>query len=274
MRNVLLTGASAGIGRAVAERLTENGYSVWGTSRRLERLPTFANFRPLEMDLDDMASVRAGVARGVDESGGFDVLINNAGSGIFAPAEALSHEKLTAQFQLLVFAPMELIRLLLPGMRERGMGLVVNVTSLAALWPIPYMGAYSAGKAALGSLSWALEMELCRESIRVVELRPGDIRTNFHVAMDCDQAARDRASNANIARAYRAYMRNMERAPAPARVAGQVLKLLAEGDAAPSRSAVGSVFQSRIAPLLTRIGPLKWTRLALSRYYGLACRRS
>ncbi len=82
---VLLTGASAGIGRAIADRLTERGYQVWGTSRNLARLPAHANFHPVELDLGDMDSIRSGVTRALEESGGFDVLINNAGSGIFAP---------------------------------------------------------------------------------------------------------------------------------------------------------------------------------------------
>lgn len=273
MKNVLVTGASAGIGRAVAERLVDNGYHVWGTSRDAKRLPKLSNFETVELDLADMASLRAGVARALEQSGGFDVLINNAGSAIFSPAMTLPHERLAAQFQLMVFAPMELVRALLPGMRDRGGGLIVNVTSLAALWPIPYMGAYSACKAALGSLSWTLEMELCREPIRVVEVRPGNIRTDFHRVMDCDKTARDKASKENIARAYRVYTHRMERAPAPTLVADRVLRIIAAADG-PSRINVGPLFQSRIAPLLARVGTLKWTRLLLRKYYGLECDRN
>ena len=273
-KRVLLTGASTGIGRAIADRLVEREFQVWGTSRNLERLPAHANFHPLELDLSSMNSIHSGVTRALDESGGFDVLINNAGSGIFAPSEKLSHEDMTRQFQLLVFAPMELIKLLLPGMRVSGHGLIVNITSLAALFPIPYMGAYSACKAAMSTLSWTLEMELCREPIRVVELRPGDIRTDFHRTMECQESLGEADSSENIARAYHAYTANMENAPPPERVAQLVSRLLDDDESGPSQHNVGGAFQSRIAPLLSKAIPRGWTRLALRKYYRLRCRGS
>jgi short-subunit dehydrogenase len=273
-RRVLLTGASAGIGRAIADRLTERGHQVWGTSRNRQRLPAHANFHPLEMDLSNIDSIRSSIAGALDESGGFDVLINNAGSGIFAPLEKLSHEHLNRQFQLLVFAPMELIKLLLPGMRASHHGLIVNVTSLAAVFPIPYMGAYSACKAALSTLSWTLEMELCAEPVRVVELRPGDIRTDFHKTMECHESLGEAEPGENIARAYHAYTGNMENAPSPERVAQLVSRLLDDDQGVPSQCNVGGTFQARVAPLLRNVSPRRWTRLALKKYYRLRCRRS
>jgi short-subunit dehydrogenase len=272
-KRVLLTGASAGIGRAIAERLTARGHRVWGTSRDLARLPVLANFRPLELDLADMDSIGPGVKRALEESGGFDVLINNAGSGIFTPLEQLSHEKMSRQFQLLVFAPMELTKLLLPGMRTIGRGLIVNITSLAAVFPIPYMGAYSACKAAMSTLSWTLEMELCAEPIRVVELRPGDIRTDFHKTMECHESLAEADASENIVRAYRAYTENMENAPSPEGVARLVSRLLDDDQGVPSQRNVGSMFQARIAPLLRNVSPRGWTRFALKKYYRLRCRR-
>ena len=272
-RRVFLTGASAGIGRAIAERLTERGHRVWGTSRDLARLPLHGNFHPLALDLGDMGSIRPGVRRALEESGGFDVLINSAGSGIFTPLERLSHENMSRQFQLLVFAPMELTKLLLPGMRTIGRGLIVNITSLAAVFPIPYMGAYSACKAAMSTLSWTLEMELCDEPIRVVELRPGDIRTEFHKTMECHESLGEADASENIARAYRAYTENMENAPSPERVARLVSRLLDDDRGVPSQCNVGSAFQARIAPLLRNVSPRGWTRFALKKYYRLRCRR-
>ena len=273
-RRVLLTGASAGIGRAIADRLTERGHRVWGTSRDLARLPVHTNFHPVELDLGDMDSIRPVVRRALEESGGFDVLINNAGSGIFIPLEKLSHEKMSSQFQLLVFAPMELTKLLLPGMRTIGRGLIVNITSLAAVFPIPYMGAYSACKAAMSTLSWTLEMELCGEPIRVVELRPGDIRTEFHKTMECHESLGEADFTDNIARAYRTYTANMERAPSPERVARVVLDLLDDDGNVASQLNVGSAFQARIAPFLSKVSPRGWTRLVLKKYYKLKCGRS
>ena len=270
---VLLTGASAGIGGAISDRLTKRGHQVWGASRNLQRLPAHVNFHPVELDLGDMDSIRSGITGALEESGGFDVLINNAGSGIFTPLEMLSHEDINRQFQLLVFAPMELTKLLLPGMRATGRGLIVNITSLAAVFPIPYMGAYSACKAAMSALSWALEMELCREPIRVVELRPGDIRTDFHKAMECHESLGEADTTDNIARAYRTYAANMERAPSPERVARVVSDLLDDDGKVASQVNVGSAFQTRIAPFLSNVIPQGWTRLVLKKYYKLKCGR-
>lgn len=269
-----MTGASAGIGRAIANRLVEQGHQVWGTSRDPSRLPRHANFHPLTLDLGDMNSIRSVVSRALAESGGFDVLVNNAGSGIFSPLEQLSHEKMSRQFQLLVFAPMELTKLLLPGMRATGRGVIINITSLAAVFPIPYLGAYSACKAAMSTLSWTLEMELCREGIRVVELRPGDIRTDFHKTMECHESLGEADASENIARAYRAYTENMENAPSPERVAQAVLRVIDDDQGASSQRNVGSTFQARIAPVLRNVSPRGWTRLALKKYYRLRCRRS
>ncbi len=200
--------------------------------------------------------------------------MEGGGSGIFTPLEQLTHDEMIRQFQLLVFAPMELTKLLLPGMRASGRGLIVNITSLAAVFPIPYMGAYSACKAAMSSLSWTLEMELCREPIRVVELRPADIRTDFHKSMKRHESLSEVDSTENIARAYRAYTANMERAPPPERVARLVSDLLDDDGKVPSQLNVGSVFHARIAPLLRNVSPRGWTRFALKKYYRLKCRRS
>ena len=175
---------------------------------------------------------------------------------------------------MLVFGPMEIIKLLLPGMRERGGGLIVNVTSLAAFLPIPYMGGYSAAKAALSSLSWTLDMELCREPIRIVDLRPADIRTNFHKTMECDDAAKVASSTDNIARAYGKYTENMENAPTPEGVAGLVRRIVESRGWASPRQNAGGIFQSVIAPVLAKLGPHAWTRSVLRKYYRLNCTRS
>ena len=139
-KRVLLTGASAGIGRSTALRLLRDGHEVWGTSRDVRRLVGIEGLHPLELDLTRNDSIDAAMVRGQQESRGFDVVINNAGNGIWSPVEALTPEQELAQFQVLVFGPMRIIRSCLPQMRERGAGVVINVTSLAADFPIPFLG--------------------------------------------------------------------------------------------------------------------------------------
>lgn len=269
MKRILLTGASAGIGRAIAEALTARGHEVWGSARDVQVLPVLERFHPLALDLEDEASIRAGAEQALAEAGRIDVLINNAGGGLLGALEAAEQARLEQQFQTLVFGPMALIRHLLPAMRAQDSGLIINVTSLAAEFPIPFMGVYSAAKAALSSLTWNLHMELLDSPVRVVEIRPGDIRTQFNhrlARLPDDDTAPYRH---NLERAFAVYDANMRRAPPPERVAEAVRRVVEAGGAAPHRIDVGRPFQARIAPMLAGLVPHAWVRMAVRRYYRL-----
>ncbi len=146
--HIFLTGASSGIGLETARLLTSRGHSVWGTSRDLQRLPTIANFHPVVMELTDLQSIRQNFALALKSAGHFDVLINNSGAGHFGPLTAQSDEIVREQFQLLIHGPLELIRLALPQLRQRPAARIINITSLAGQFPVPYLGPYSAAKAA------------------------------------------------------------------------------------------------------------------------------
>lgn len=110
-------------------------------------------------------------------------MINNTGSGHFWPAEFLSAEAVQAQIQTVVFAHIELCRLALLSMRAYGGGRVINVTLLASRLPIPFMGAYNAAKAAMALFTMSLQLELEGSGIRVIDVQPGDIRTDFNDAI-------------------------------------------------------------------------------------------
>ena len=177
--NVLLTGASAGIGLATARALTDAGHHVWGTARDISRLPTLPRLHPLQMDLNQLAELRLSFDRAVDDAGHIDVLINNAGEVINAPLEVLIGEGLRMQLDTLFFGPVELIGLALPHMRRRASGLIINITSLAVQFPIPFNGGYNAAKAALAAASEGLRLELLGTGVRVVEIQPGDVATEI-----------------------------------------------------------------------------------------------
>src|ERR1700724_52570 len=144
---IFLTGASSGIGLAIARILTAGGHEVWGTSREPTRIPQLARLHLVLLDLSDPNLIDQAFARALREAGHFDVVINNAGSGHFGPAEFLSADAVLAQFQTVVFAHIELCRLALASMRPRGAGRIINVTSLASRLPVPFMAAYNCGKA-------------------------------------------------------------------------------------------------------------------------------
>src|SRR6266404_6423361 len=123
MKHVFLTGASSGIGLAMAQALVARGYEVWGTSRSLDRLPQDKRFHPVQLDLRKSSEIDGAFMLALREAGHFDVVINNAGSGHFGPAEFLLNAEIADQFQVLFFAPVRLMQLALAEMRPREAGL-------------------------------------------------------------------------------------------------------------------------------------------------------
>jgi len=267
MKRILLTGASSGIGLAIAKSLVAHGHEVWGTSRNLERIPKMPRLHPICLDLTDRDSIQNAFKSAVSEAGHFDVLINNAGAGHFGPAESLPMETIGSQFQILVFGQIELMQLALRHMQSREEGLIINVTSLASRLPVPFMAAYNAAKAALASFTMSIQLELGNSRLYVVDLQPGDIRTEFNKRL-AKSAKADRRYNAKVAKTWEVVDRVMENAPAPDLVARHVLKLV-NADRPPPRITVGDVFQSKIAPLIFRFLPQRVRLWGLKRYYDL-----
>lgn len=266
--NVFLTGASSGIGRETATTLCARGYRVWGTSRHVSRLPVCPGFYPVVVDLLDPAATAAAFARAEQESGGIDLLINNAGVGVFAPFEGHDQESVEIQFRLLFHAPLQLIRLALPRFRKRNAGRVINVTSLAARMPVPFLGPYGAAKAALSNASETLRYELCHTRIRIIELQPGDIRTSFHEAMERRDDAWRESYYPTLDQTGRAVESNIRRSP-PASVVSRALIQLATATNPPPLATAGSFFQARLAPLGLRLFPKFLMEWAVRVYYGI-----
>ena len=264
-RHILLTGASSGIGLAAARALTDAGHEVWGTSRDTTRLPVLPRFHPVRLDLQNTDSIRAATRQAQLESGGIDVLINNAGDVINAPLETLAADGLHPQFQTLFFGPVEIVRQLLPDMRQRNRGLIINVTSLAARFPIPFNAAYSAAKAALGSATECLRLELTGTQIRLVDIQPGDVVTEILRRTRTLDAP---AYEPNLARARAAEAGKMKHAASPEKVARLILRLLSD-PSPPPRVVVGNFFESRVAPLADRLLPRRLIEWAQRRMYDL-----
>lgn len=267
VKKILLTGASSGIGKAIAIALAEQGHQVWGTSREISRLPALPNFHPVALDLADSASVATAFAVAMREAGQINVLINNAGSGHFGPAENLSAEAISNQFQLLVFGHIQLMQLTLPVMRNQGNGVIINVTSLASRLPVPFMAAYNAAKAALAAFTMSIQLELPDSKLRIVDLEPADICTNFNEAVTRTND-HDATYEHRVAKTWDAVDQNLKRAPKPELVAKHVLKVI-DSASPPPRITVGDLFQSKIAPFIFRFLPQRLRIWGLKKYYGI-----
>jgi len=267
MKKIFLTGASSGIGLAIAGALVERGDEVWGTSRQPERIAQMARLHPVGLDLRDASSVDNAFARALSDAGYFDVVINNAGSGHFGPAEYLSAQEIGDEFQTLVFGHLQLMRLALPTMRARGEGLIINVTSLASRLPVPFMAAYNAAKSAMAAFTMSIQLELADSKVRIVDLEPGDISTAFNDAVTRSSHG-DPQYEAKLSKTWEAIDRNMKAAPKPDLVAQHVLKLIDATNPAP-RLTVGDSFQTKIAPFIFRFLPQRLRIWGLKKYYGI-----
>ena len=184
---VLITGASSGIGMSTALYMAEKGYHVIATSRVMERLADLkaeAARRRLpiagvELDINSETGLSEKLEAIAEEHGPIDVLVNNAGYGLFGPVQTLAPDELRAQFETNVFAVVRLVRGVLPAMISQGRGTIVNVSSVLGRVGMPFHGAYASSKFALEGLSESLRTELWPHGIRVALVEPGLFRTRF-----------------------------------------------------------------------------------------------
>jgi short-subunit dehydrogenase len=178
---VLITGSSTGIGRATAEMLAANGWTVYATARRLESIRDLATrgCKILALDVCSEESMCAAVAQVEAAEGAVGVLINNAGYGQEGPIEEVPMAEVRRQFETNVFGLTRLTQLVLPGMRRQGWGKIVNLSSIGGRLTFPGGGFYHATKHAVEALSDALRFEVKGFGIDVIVIEPGPIKTQF-----------------------------------------------------------------------------------------------
>ena len=181
MTSVLITGCSSGIGHATAELLQAHGYDVYATARRPESIEDLAQrgCHTLPLDVTSEESMSAAVAQITEAAGGIDVLINNAGYSQSGAVESVPLDEVRAQFETNVFGLVRMCQLVLPGMRERGQGKIVNIGSMGGRLTFPGGGLYHATKYALEAISDALRFEVRGFGVDVILIEPGLITTGF-----------------------------------------------------------------------------------------------
>jgi short-subunit dehydrogenase len=179
---VLITGCSSGIGRAAALSLHEAGFLVYATARNAAALDGLASrgLRTLSLDVTDETSMTQAVAAVEADAGTVGVLINNAGYGLYGPVEQQPMTEIRRQFETNVFGLIRLTQLVLPGMRRRRSGRILNVSSMGGRATLPGGAFYHASKYAVEALSDALRMEVAQFGIDVVLIEPGPVRTPWN----------------------------------------------------------------------------------------------
>ena len=179
MKVILITGASSGIGYETALRLAQKGHCVYGAARRVERMEPLKEYGvvPIRMDLADEASLEAGVKSVLEAEGRIDVLVNNAGYGYLGAIENVPLEEARRQMEVNLFGLARLTQLVLPGMRERRSGRIVNVSSIVGKAALLFGGWYNISKYAVEAFSDELRIDVKPFGIKVCIIEPSGIKT-------------------------------------------------------------------------------------------------
>jgi short-subunit dehydrogenase len=178
---VLVTGASAGMGKVTAILLAQNGYTVYGAARRMEKMHDLKDMgiKILQMDVTDDHSMQLGIEEIIEKEERIDVLINNAGFGSYGAIEDVPIKEAKYQLEVNLFGAARLIQLVLPFMRKQHGGKIVNISSIGGKIATPFGGWYHASKFALEGLSDSLRNEVKPFGIDVIVIEPGGIKTEW-----------------------------------------------------------------------------------------------
>ncbi len=186
-RTVLVTGCSSGIGLATCHVLSRNNFMTYGTVRNLSKAKNIQDLmnrenlslKILRLDVNDNQSIKLAIKKILNDIGRIDVLINNAGYGMFGPIEEITIQEIKKQFETNFFGAIRLIKAIVPIMRKQGNGTIVNISSMVGRFAVPLNSAYVSSKFAVEGLSESISFELKEFGIRVIVIEPGVVKSDF-----------------------------------------------------------------------------------------------
>jgi short-subunit dehydrogenase len=218
-KTVLVTGASAGIGKATAIYLAQNGYSVYGAARRTDKMHDLKNYgiKPIALDVTKDDSMVGCVEQILKEAGSIDILVNSAGFGSAGAIEDLPMEDARYQLEVNVFGALRLTQLVLPKMRDNRYGKIVNISSIGGKVAFPLNGWYHASKFALEALSDSLRMEVKPFGIDVIVIEPGGIESEWA------EIANENMRRISGKTVYKEMVARVERATADLKLPGPIV---------------------------------------------------
>jgi NAD(P)-dependent dehydrogenase (short-subunit alcohol dehydrogenase family) len=252
-RVALVTGASAGIGNACAERLAAAGWAVTGASRRGTG---GTGWTGLVMDVDEDAAVQAGVADVVEREGKIDALVAAAGWGIAGSAEDTSIAEAKSQFETNFWGCVRVVQAVLPHMRTQRRGRIVLISSIGGVIGIPFQAYYSASKFALEGFAEALAYEVAPFGVHVTLVQPGNIATDFTAKRQFAEASQAGTVYASALKQAVGAMERDEANGAPAALVAATVQRVLEASRAPRRVSVGKAGE-RVGLIAKRLLPFR-----------------
>ena len=241
IKKALVTGGTSGIGLAICEELLQLGVEVYSVSRNPKKIEPQTNFHQLSLDLSDLDSVSRFGDKFIEQYGTPDLLINNAGYGAFYEWKEFPRDEIEKQISVLLTAPALLCKSFAPKMENIEQSTIVNITSLATLYPLPYMPLYNSCKSALSSFTQSMMLEY--KTLKWIDFRLGDIRTSFNKS--APKQAEESQSD-SMKRAWKQIEKQLNESPLPQVAAKQVLRSLKKGTNGTVYG--GGFFQARLAP--------------------------
>ena len=263
---VLITGGSSGIGKAIGEFLFHKGFTVYGTSRNPEKIAN-SLFPLIALDVRNTESIVHAVEKVISISKRIDVVINNAGVGITGPIEEIPSEEIKNNFETNFFGPIEVIKAVLPQMREQKSGLIINITSIAAYMGLPFRGIYSSSKAALEIITESISMEVKSFGINVVNVAPGDFATNIASGRYHAPVIEGSAYESNYGNTLKQMDEHVDSGSNPNEMAFAIYQIINEKK--PKLHYKIGVFMQRFSIILKRILPDRIYEAMLMNHYKL-----
>ena len=271
---VLIAGASSGMGKAIAEALSQEGYKVYGTSRKVQSSSIdeiaaaqdskgFVNMIQLDVCSDE--SVEQAVNHVVEKEGKIDILINCAGFALAGSVEDTTHEEAFMEFNTNFFGAHRTCRTVAPIMRQKGKGLIINISSTAGLIAVPYQAFYSASKYALEAMTEGMRMELEPYGVKVSLVEPGDTKTGFTNNRVFAKKSKDSVYKAVFEKSVARMVKDEQSGPPPVGVVNAVKKIISSANP-PVRVVVGPI--NKVLAFLKRVLPSRVVVYIVSKLYA------
>lgn len=257
---VLITGGSKGIGNSLSRLLINKGYQVYSLARTTSSF-THPNFIQLEYDLSNVDELSYFIDEFLNKQGLPDLLINNAGYGTFSEWDQFPESEIHRQMDVLFKAPVIICRKLAPLMAKRDSGIVINLSSLATLYPLPFMPLYNAGKSALSTFTQSMILEYSNHPV-FIDFRMGDVETSFN-----ESANKSTSKNLRTGEAWQQIQKQLNHSITPDHASKLIWKRIQAGKSGTFYG--GTMFHGLLLPFLDKLLPYLIKRRLIKSWYGL-----